>query len=52
MENQTMNVMPRNGDKAPNFEAITTTGKLKFLDYNKGSQVVFFYTRQILLRFV
>ena len=42
MENQTMNVMPRIGDKAPDFEAVTTIGNLKFSDYNKGSWVVFF----------
>ncbi len=34
--------MPRIGDKAPDFEANTTTGKLKFSDYNKGKWVVFF----------
>jgi peroxiredoxin (alkyl hydroperoxide reductase subunit C) len=42
MDNQTMNVMPRIGDKAPDFEAVTTIGNLKFSDYNKGSWVVFF----------
>jgi peroxiredoxin (alkyl hydroperoxide reductase subunit C) len=34
--------MPRIGDKAPDFEAITTIGKLKFSDYNKGNWIVFF----------
>ena len=34
--------MPRIGDKAPDFEAVTTVGNLKFSDYNKGSWVVFF----------
>ncbi|MFN8357887.1 MAG: peroxiredoxin [Spirosomataceae bacterium] len=34
--------MPRIGDNAPDFEAITTTGKLKFSDYNQGNWVVFF----------
>jgi peroxiredoxin (alkyl hydroperoxide reductase subunit C) len=34
--------MPRIGDKAPDFEAVTTTGKLKFSEYNKGSWVVLF----------
>jgi peroxiredoxin (alkyl hydroperoxide reductase subunit C) len=34
--------MPRIGDLAPDFEAVTTTGKIKFSDYNKGSWVVFF----------
>jgi peroxiredoxin (alkyl hydroperoxide reductase subunit C) len=36
------NPMPRIGDKAPDFEALTTTGKLKFSDYNKGSWVILF----------
>ncbi|MDG2432337.1 peroxiredoxin [Flavobacterium sp.] len=35
-------LMPRIGDMAPDFEAGTTTGKLKFSEYNKGSWVVFF----------
>jgi peroxiredoxin (alkyl hydroperoxide reductase subunit C) len=35
-------VMPRIGDMAPDFEAVTTTGKIKFSEYNKGSWVVFF----------
>jgi peroxiredoxin (alkyl hydroperoxide reductase subunit C) len=34
--------MPRIGDMAPDFEAVTTTGKLKFSEYNRGSWVVFF----------
>lgn len=34
--------MPRIGDMAPDFEAITTVGKLKFSDYNKGSWVILF----------
>lgn len=34
--------MPRIGDMAPDFEAVTTTGKLKFSDYNKDSWVIFF----------
>ncbi|MEO6358840.1 MAG: redoxin domain-containing protein, partial [Ferruginibacter sp.] len=42
MENQTMNIMPRIGDMAPDFDAVTTTGNLKFSEYNKGSWVVFF----------
>lgn len=37
-----INNMPRIGDIAPDFEAITTTGKLKFSEYNKGSWVIFF----------
>lgn len=34
--------MPRIGDQAPDFEAVTTTGKLKFSDYNKDSWVIMF----------
>lgn len=34
--------MPRIGDKAPDFEALTTTGKMKFSDYNKDSWVILF----------
>lgn len=40
MEQVTM--MPRMGDKAPDFEAVTTIGKLKFSEYNKGSWVILF----------
>jgi len=42
MENTIMNLMPRIGDQAPDFDAVTTTGNLKFSDYNNGSWVVFF----------
>lgn len=42
MTEQTVNFMPRIGDQAPDFEAITTTGNLKFSEYNKGSWVVLF----------
>lgn len=34
--------MPRIGDLAPDFEALTTTGNLKFSDYNKDHWVIFF----------
>ena len=34
--------MPRIGDRAPDFDAITTTGPLKFSDYNKNSWVLLF----------
>jgi peroxiredoxin (alkyl hydroperoxide reductase subunit C) len=37
-----VNTMPRIGDKAPDFEAVTTAGHLKFSDFNKGSWVVMF----------
>ncbi len=42
MENITINSMPRIGDMAPDFEALTTTGHIKFSDYNKGSWVILF----------
>lgn len=34
--------MPRIGDKAPDFKAMTTQGMLQFSDYNKGSWVILF----------
>lgn len=34
--------MPRIGDKAPDFEAVTTIGPLRFSEYNKGSWVILF----------
>ncbi|MEY3398303.1 MAG: hypothetical protein RL220_897 [Bacteroidota bacterium] len=34
--------MPRIGDQAPDFRAITTIGELTLSDYNKGSWVVMF----------
>ncbi|MBE0636989.1 MAG: peroxiredoxin [Bacteroidales bacterium] len=42
MENFEVTQMPRIGDMAPDFEAMTTIGKLKFSEYNKGSWVIFF----------
>lgn len=43
MDNQEMKTsMPRIGDMAPDFEAVTTIGNLKFSDYNKGSWVILF----------
>jgi peroxiredoxin (alkyl hydroperoxide reductase subunit C) len=41
METQ-ISPMPRIGDKAPDFTAITTTGNLKLSEYNKGSWVILF----------
>lgn len=41
MENL-VNTMPRIGDMAPDFEAVTTTGVIKFSEYNKGSWVILF----------
>lgn len=42
MENEVMNTMPRIGDLAPNFEAITTKGNLKLSDYAKDKWIVMF----------
>jgi len=42
MENNELISMPRIGDMAPDFEAMTTTGKLKFSEFIKGSWTVFF----------
>ncbi len=37
-----MNVMPRIGDQAPDFEAVTTKGNIKFSDFAKDKWVVLF----------
>ena len=44
METQTNTsyAMPRIGDMAPDFEAVTTTGKLKFSEFNKDKWVILF----------
>lgn len=44
MENNTMNItpMPRIGDKAPAFEAVTTQGNIKFPEEFEGKWVVLF----------
>lgn len=42
MEEQQVTTMPRIGDVAPDFEANTTFGPLKFSDYAKGSWTVLF----------
>ncbi|MDN6290952.1 MAG: peroxiredoxin [Tetragenococcus koreensis] len=45
MENETEKQvvsMPRIGDDAPNFEAVTTKGKIKFSDFAKDKWVVMF----------
>lgn len=34
--------MPRIGDMAPDFKALTTTGEIQFSEYNKGSWVILF----------
>lgn len=42
MEQTQVQPMPRIGDRAPDFQAVTTTGNLRFSDYNKGSWVILF----------
>ena len=42
MEQQEHYTMPLIGDKAPDFEALTTTGKMKFFDYEPGKWKVLF----------
>jgi peroxiredoxin (alkyl hydroperoxide reductase subunit C) len=39
---ETNNYMPRIGDTAPDFEALTTIGQLKFSEYNQNSWVILF----------
>ena len=39
---KTLPSMPRIGDKAPDFNALTTTGPIQFSKYNKGNWVVMF----------
>lgn len=41
MESQTT-IMPRIGDAAPDFKAMTTTGMMNFREYIRGSWAVFF----------
>jgi peroxiredoxin (alkyl hydroperoxide reductase subunit C) len=42
MDNLTINIIHKIGDKAPDFESLTTTGKIKFSEYNKGAWVILF----------
>lgn len=42
MENEQVNVIPRIGDIAPDFEANTTFGPLKFSEFAKGSWTILF----------
>ncbi|MBK8968523.1 MAG: peroxiredoxin [Saprospiraceae bacterium] len=42
MEDQTIRTMPRIGDHAPDFTVMTTTGKMTFSEFNKGSWVLLF----------
>jgi len=39
---QEMNVMPRIGDQAPDFTAVTTKGQIKFSDFAKDKWIVLF----------
>jgi len=41
-ETITGNFMPRIGDQAPDFEAVTTKGKIKFSEFAKGKWTVLF----------
>jgi peroxiredoxin (alkyl hydroperoxide reductase subunit C) len=40
--NKEMTNMPRIGDQAPDFEAVTTHGTIKFSDYGKDKWIVMF----------
>lgn len=42
MNEETIYAMPRIGDFAPDFEAVTTKGKIKFSDYAKDKWIVMF----------
>lgn len=42
VSNETVNSMPRIGDLAPDFEAVTTKGKVKLSDYAKDKWIVMF----------
>jgi len=42
MEQSTPLPLPRIGDMAPDFKAVTTIGEIQFSDYNKGSWVILF----------
>jgi peroxiredoxin (alkyl hydroperoxide reductase subunit C) len=42
MENEVMYQMPRIGDVAPDFTAVTTKGTIKFSDYAPGKWIVMF----------
>ncbi|MBT8237752.1 MAG: redoxin domain-containing protein, partial [Croceitalea sp.] len=40
--NETLNSMPRIGDTAPDFEALTTKGRIRLSDYAKEKWLVMF----------
>lgn len=42
MTEMVVHQMPRIGDNAPDFEAVTTTGKIKFSEFNKDKWVIMF----------
>lgn len=42
METNAFYAMPRIGDIAPDFEAMTTTGKIKFSEFNQDKWVIMF----------
>lgn len=42
MEEQEVTQMPRIGDKAPDFKAMTTTGMMQFSEHIKGSWTILF----------
>lgn len=42
LEEQQINPMPRIGDNAPDFEAVTTKGKIKFSEFAKDKWVIMF----------
>jgi peroxiredoxin 2/4 len=39
---QTINTIPRIGEQAPDFDAVTTTGQLKLSEYNKDHWIILF----------
>ena len=41
-QEQTINVMPRIGDQAPDFKAVTTKGPIKFSEFAKDKWVILF----------
>jgi peroxiredoxin (alkyl hydroperoxide reductase subunit C) len=41
-QEQQINIMPRIGDQAPDFNAVTTTGNIKFSDFAKDKWIVLF----------
>ena len=41
-ELETINRIPLIGDQAPDFEAVTTTGKIKFSEFAKDKWVILF----------